>query len=262
MDHQTQFSREGFLVVKKLLGPDEVAHYRSLMQRDSGKDDSDFDIAHPAAGWAKPDGITLLKDYWDVVFNERLLKTVRSILGADVRYTQHSDLHVNFGAVGWHRDSANRVFGKGPDWDRSLGNYQVVRVGIYLQSYQECQFSLGVVPGSHRHESLLTRGEMKFWGAMRRLLRKKEFIQPLFTVKKQWIPLDSGDCVIFDQRLYHTGNRPKGPKYAMFLSYGTENAHSRNHVRYYRFERKELRYEKPVPELESRLRDQGLLLEI
>jgi hypothetical protein len=97
---------------------------------------------------------------------------------------------------------------------------------------------------------------------MGRYFIKKDFIQPLVSVKPLWTPVDAGDCVIFNQRLYHTGNRPVGPKYAMFLSYGVENEHSRNHVRYYRHERKDLNYQKPLPELEQKLRDQNLLLEI
>ncbi len=40
-----------------------------------------------------------------------------------------------------------------------------------------------------------------------------------------------GDCIIFDQRLLHAGGVLRGtrPKYAIFLSYGLDNAHSRYH---------------------------------
>ena len=55
-----------------------------------------------------------------------------------------------------------------------------------------------------------------------------------------WVRTEPGDCVIFNQRLYHSASPMAGPKYAVFLSYATENSHGRNHMGYYRHFRKDL----------------------
>ena len=67
--------------------------------------------------------------------------------------------------------------------------------------------------------------------------------------------------MIFNQRLYHSASPMVGPKYAVFLSYATENEHGRNHIAYYRNIRKDLRYGPLDPELAEVLKSKDLFLE-
>ena len=123
--------------------------------------------------------------------------------------------------------------------------YQIVRVGIYLQRYEESQSRLGFIRESHRLDAQLGRKLTR----QRNLLTS--FISSLCHTDQlskyaEWVATQPGDCVIFDPRILHSGSRISGLKYAMFLAFGVENLHFYNHHRYYRHHRSDLEY-KPIP---------------
>jgi Phytanoyl-CoA dioxygenase (PhyH) len=289
-DLRRRFEERGYIVLQGLLSPEEAARYRSEIQRLSGLGDDDFGKKR----FECPDGVSKNRQFWPLINHPRLIPTIRELLGPSARYTQHSDLHAHRGGVGWHRDSACRTFGVGADWDESEEPYQVARVAIYLQSYAESRSSLGVLPGSHVWEEPITGIEARLW---RRVIALREaFISKWglytrgenlphqmrlhsfpslllrtcprlgslpwpFPAVPVWIKTEPGDCVIFNQRLYHSATPLVGPKYAIFLSYATENSHGRNHIAYYRNIRKDLQYGPLDPELAEVLKSEDLFLE-
>jgi hypothetical protein len=82
------------------------------------------------------------------------------------------------------------------------------------------------------------------------------------TLRTAWIKTEPGDCVIFNQRLLHSASRITGPKYSIFLSYGAPNEHSRNHRRYYMYERPDIGYGDYPTELAQKLQEAGLYLSL
>ena len=154
-----QLVERGYVVLRGLLSPEEAAHYRSEIQKLSGVGDADFGKKRLECA----DGVSKNRPFWPLIDHPKLIPTIRELLGPTARYTQHSDLHAHRGGVAWHRDSACRAFGVGPDWDESLEPYQVLRVAIYLQTYAESHSSLGVIPGSHRYEEKVAGAEEKLW---------------------------------------------------------------------------------------------------
>jgi ectoine hydroxylase-related dioxygenase (phytanoyl-CoA dioxygenase family) len=291
---KAEFEERGYVLIRGLLAPDEVAYYRAEIQKLSGVGDEDFG----KKVFACPDGITQNQAFWPLVYHPRLLDVVRAILSPAVRYTQHSDLHTHRGGEaaapgksigGWHRDSACRDFNVGPDWDESKNPYHIVRVAIYLQRYAESHSALGVVPGSHRFEQTLTGNDRRFWvrvlGAEYRIKRalwrmglgeEPYYYHPWFQHRTRptrwpiltrptepvWIKTEPGDTIIFNQRLFHSASPIIGPKYAMYLSYSTEDEHARNHLRYYRYLRKDLNYHAIPPALEDKLKELDLFMEV
>lgn len=256
---RARFERDGYVVLRGLLSSEEAAHYRAELQRLSGLTDADWQ----GPSWTLADGVTTEPVFQPLIFNPRLVEAVRTLLGPDARYTQHSDLHVHHGAPGWHRDSAYREFGVGPDWDETRAPYQVARVAIYLHSFAESGSKLGVIPGTHRREprfALRERAATALLSRLRSAERRGE-TPPFLTMRPRWIATEPGDCLIFNQRIYHSANVIRGPKYAIFLSYGVENEHSVNHRRYYMFERPDIRYDDYPPELAERLRAEDLYLD-
>jgi hypothetical protein len=287
-----EFEQQGFVVVRGLLAPLEAARYRALIQELSGVFDDDFG----SRVFTCPDGITQNRAFWPLIYHPRLLDAIRSLGGPTVRYTQHSDIHVNYAGRapdrtdigGWHRDCACRDFNVGPDWDESLGPYRVIRVAIYLQSYAESRSALGVVPGSHRFERKLAGNDRRLWTRLlgaeyrtRRVLSRMGlaeepyYYHPWFhhrtfparwpilfrPTEPVWIKTEPGDAVIFNQRLYHCATPIVGPKYALYLSYSPEDEHARNHLRYYRHHRRDLSYA-PVPdELAELLKEHDVYME-
>jgi hypothetical protein len=285
-----QLEQQGYVVLRGLLSAEESAYYRAEIQKLSGVGDADFGNKR----FECADGVSRNRQFWPLINHPKLVPAIRELLGPTARYTQHSDLHAHRGGVGWHRDSACRTFGEGPDWDESQEPYQVMRVAIYLQTYAESHSSLGVIPGSHRFEQLIWGREAEFWRrliAVREIaaskwgnlirgerlpheMRLRNFPDKLIRTRPRagslpwpppqsplWIRTEPGDCVIFNQRLYHSASPMVGPKYAVFLSYAAENRHARNHLGYYRHLRRDLNYGPLDPELAAQLDKDGLLME-
>src|SRR3954447_4080359 len=261
-----RFEQEGYIVVPGLLKPDEVDRYKTELQRLSGLDDSSFDIdPERRKSWTKPDGVTTEPAFWPLITDERLTSVMRALLGPDARYTQHSDLHVHHGDPGWHRDSADRQYGIGRDWDETRAPYAVARVAIYLQPFEQSRSKLGVIPGTHKREPALAdkqRAVMDLIVSRLRPKKKRPLTPPFLTRRPKWIATNPGDCVIFNQRLYHSSSLAYGPKYSLFMSYGRENEHSVNHRRYYMFERPDAGYGDYPDALAEELKRHALYLPV
>lgn len=236
-----RFSNDGFVVVRGLLSPADVASYVERLKT----------LAGGKERWTLPDGVNSQPEFWPLVLDERLLAAVRSVLGPDIRYLPHNDLHVGFSSFSWHRDSVNRELGEGPDWDESGEPYRLARVGIYLQRFAASGFRLGFVKGSHHRPSRRT-------GALASVVSGLSGID-LVGADAEWIATEPGDCVIFDPRMLHTGSRFHGEKYSVFLAYGVESAHFDRHWHYYVKMREDLAYSSIAPALAERLRAAGLL---
>ena len=193
--------------------------------------------------------------------NERLLEAIRTLLGPDIRFLHYNDLHVGYSKIDWHRDNVTRSIGLGPDWDEANEPYQLVRAGIYLQSFAESQFRLGFIKGSHRLDKNTSLWKRKFaekalaWtGALSYLLPMAQ----TWAAHAEWVATQPGDCILFDPRTLHSGSYITGPKYSMFLAYGVENSHYYNHHNYFMNIRSELRYGELAPELVQMLKDADL----
>ena len=234
------FSKNGFVVIRNLLSHEDVKRYKlninkvfNLPEREMLQTEVDNRT------FTCPDGVTKFKTFWEIIFNKKLLNEVKKLLGKEIRYTQHSDLHINLGAGNFHRDNAFREFGNGPDWQIKDFDYKIVRVAIYLSDSNESGSSLIILPGTHKKESKINKLELNIWRRIRNNLRRKNlasnFPHIFFSGKKTVIKTKPGDCIIFDQRLIHAGGVIKGisPKYAIFLSYGAPNIHSINHHNFY-----------------------------
>lgn len=261
---KARYERDGYIVVPGLLDPQEAVNYRRAIANVFELPRCDVTTAIDGATMTLADGVTSMPEFWPLIFNPRLLDAVRAVLGPDIRYTQHSDLHINLPGGRWHRDNAYREFQIGPDWDESQEPYRVARVAFYLSDYAESGSSLMILPGSHRKESRLNRREYSAWNRLRSIFRRRGqndrvphlfFSRPSIRLKTK-----PGDCVIFDQRLMHAGGvlRGREPKYAIYLAYGVENQHSRNHRAFFL---NRPTYTRNLPSaLSDRLSATGLLL--
>jgi len=267
MTNKEQFEKDGFVLLKSLLSQEEVTYYKNVLSEKSGINDDNF---HLIEGNKKkklngvvnyklftgPDGVTKTPGLWSIFFHEKILAKVREVLGEEIRFVQHNDTHVGFSASSWHRDSAFRDYGVGPDWDESKSRYQNVRVAIYLQSYEQSNFKLGFVLNSHQKQSGLLSLELK----LNQIVKFKSLIfgQKMLFNRDEWLRTDPGDIIIFDPRLLHRGSYITGPKYSMFIAYGIENEHYKNYNDYYLKTRQDLNYSIMPKELADQLRKADL----
>lgn len=262
---KARFERDGYHLLRGLFSPEESRQYRHEIDVALGVAGAGGDVANIGKKThTLADGVTNTPAFWPLIFNPTLTQTVSALLGGPIRYTQHSDLHINLPGGRWHRDSAHRDFNVGPDWDESDEPYRVVRIAIYLSQFEDSGSSLLLLPGSHRSESWLNRREYVTWNKLRSAIRRRNrndalphifLSRPCLRLKTQ-----PGDCVIFDQRLMHAGGVLRGPnpKYAIYLSYGLENQHSYNHRAFF-LDRPT--YSPEIPEeLREKLKAASLLL--
>lgn len=262
------FDEQGYAIVPRLLEPAEVEDWTRRLEEASGVTRADFARRTAlglrrrgvAGAWTRPDGVSSTPAFWPLATHPRLLAAVRSILGPEARFLQHTDLHVGFSALGWHRDSSSRRRWQGADWDERAEPYRLLRVGLYLQTFRESRFRLGVVPGTHRSEHRDAEAEaveaaLGTAGRLRAFVLRRD---PL-AARARWLELGSGDCVLFDPRLLHSGTPIDGPKYSIFLAYGVPNAHFHRHRAYYRHLRPDLGYADLEPGLTGALEAAGLL---
>jgi ectoine hydroxylase-related dioxygenase (phytanoyl-CoA dioxygenase family) len=277
MDYQKmrqELDRQGYTIVRGLLTQEEVDYYVARMEALSGITRAGMQGGEEWKGsgrgsggssWTLPDGVAKSRDFWPIIFNERLLEIVRNIVDPDVRFLQHNDIHVGFSAISWHRDSVNREFGVGPDWDETDAPYKLVRCGIYLQTFAESNSRLGFIPGSHKPPVGPVSRSAKFNERKLKWLGAANYLSPKIQMaasNADWIPTEPGDCVIFDPRTIHSGSYITGPKYSVFVAYGVENKHFFNHYNYYRNIRSELGYGELDPEFVQMLKDQDLFPEL
>lgn len=260
---------KGFTIVRNLIDVVEATRYIDLLEQKSGISRTDFAKAHPilskrglGANFNHPDGVTQSPEFWSLIANEKLLGILRHIVDPDIKFLQHNDLHVGFSAISWHRDNINRQYGIGPDWNELDSPYKLVRVGLYLQTYEESNFRLGFIPGSHlpppngqiTFKQRLKEQKLSWLGAATYLsVGMQEWAS-----NAEWIKTEPGDAIIFDPRTLHSGSYINGPKYSIFLAYGRENRHFKNHLSYYRKIRSELGYKPLDPALVEYLNRQGI----
>ena len=261
-----QFRRDGFVVVPRLLQPAEVEEWTVRLETLSGLRRWDF-ARRAASGprrrglvgaWTMPDGVSRSRDCWPLVLHDRLVSVARELLGPGVCFLQHTDLHVGLSAPGWHRESANRAFREGHDWDESNEPYRIARAYVHLQTTGDGTVRLGVVPGTHRPGPVT---------AERRRLESATtwagrlcglFAEDPIESSALWLRLRPGDGVWLDPRLLRSGTPFDGPKYSLSVAYGMPNGHFHRHRAYGLHRRADLGYRDLHPELVTLLQGAGL----
>ncbi|MEM7798488.1 MAG: phytanoyl-CoA dioxygenase family protein [Chloroflexota bacterium] len=267
----SDLEEKGFAVIRGLLSQKEADDYVHELEKLSNISRRDFSKKSQGSMLEKrglntnfnlPDGVVKSKAFWPLITHPNLLEHLHRLVDPEVKFLQHNDLHVGFSAISWHRDNINRRFGVGSDWASSAAPYKLVRIGIYLQSYEESKFRLGFIPGSHKPP----QGEVTF--ARRLNEQKLAWIgaASYLSVRMQerasnaeWVATNPGDAILFDPRVLHSGSYIQGPKYSIFLAFGVENQHFYNHYNYYRRIRSELGYGEFDPALSAILKEYNLL---
>lgn len=143
-------------------------------------------------------------------FDDRILDVVRSVLGDAFVYFGDSSVQMGQGPRGLHRDNIHRFNPLGPDW---VGNYPIVRLGVYFGDFEHDSGGLKLVPRSHRplvpflptgFHRLLNRGT-------RWLTPPFRWARDLVAIVQggKNVPSHTGDLLIWSFRLLHSGNAVK-----------------------------------------------------
>jgi hypothetical protein len=245
-----QFAERGFVVVRGMLRAPEIERYVDRLTQ----------LADGRSRWTQANGVNRHREFWPVIVNPRLLAVTREILGPDIRYLPHNDLHLGFSSFSWHRDNVTRDGAPGADWDETQDPYRLVRVGIYLQKFADSHFRLGLIPGSHHADGRGVVAAPRGTGTIAKVVSGLSGVD-FVGQRAEWIATEPGDCVLFDPRILHTGSKCRGPKFSIFVAYGIENSHFWHHWHYYSNLRADLGYSRIEPALAEQLRAAGLMAE-
>jgi len=178
------FKENGYLVLRKVFDPSEMLAMREklLKSRERIIADGQFGTlpATPKAKYLLGDALSYkeIRDHDYVIFDPRIVESVKKLLGPNLVYFGDSSLQTGEGARGFHKDNVDRIGGHLPDWQ---GDYTILRFGVYYQDHS-------------RHS-----GGLK--------VRAKSQNYPIHhTGKKVDIDSQLGDVVMWNLRTTHSGN--------------------------------------------------------
>ncbi len=184
-DGQVDFARvqqnlrdDGYVVVRNLIPPPEAARLRSIVETHLARKGARYQL-----GKTQPNAAAHVPDLAFIFQHPRILALFREAFGENaVVFTRHCDIHRNM-VSGWHKDSGESVKGGYFRGDYfAADDCQVYKVALYLQDTTP-HSGLTIEPGSHRRSRIT--------GA------------PKLNLVSQ-----TGDAILFDVRLSHTGQLP------------------------------------------------------
>lgn len=151
-----QFKKDGFLVVRSVFSPEEIGCFRERIsaaaERAARSRQVDTIPAYPKLAMLQGDVLVHpeLEDVSYIVLDPRIVEITRALLGGEVHYHGDSTVQIGEGPRGFHKDSADRNNPQGIDW---VGQYGILRLGVYLQDHTAASGGLKVRVGSHRFVS-------------------------------------------------------------------------------------------------------------
>ncbi len=148
MTHREQFEQQGYLIVRHVFTPEEVAELRQSAYEHRDQQQQRGLVAQvKQAASIKGDLLSKNGLGW-VIYDSRIVSIATEILGNTPVYFSDSTYQIGTGLRGFHRDNIDRLqFGKGADWD---GTYPLIRFGIYLQDHDTYSGGIRFKAGSHR----------------------------------------------------------------------------------------------------------------
>lgn len=177
-DMRQALDDDGIFVVRNALSQAEIGELRDILLRQLPRRGLRFSL-----GKTQPNAAEKVPELSFIFAHPRILTVVKQVLGeTDVVFTGHCDIHMNM-LSGWHKDSGETVPGgyfTGPYM--TSADCRVFKVAIYLQDTGR-RDSFTARLGSHRVTDLSVGKEIS---AQSR----------------------TGDIVVFDVRITHTGQRP------------------------------------------------------
>jgi len=166
---------DGFQIFQRVFSTSEVSKMRSQIEKlffrltEAGlvthvkTSDVDFKT-YPADVIQKE-----LECFNYIIFDDRILECVRNLLGPDFCYFKDSNIQVGTGHAGYHKDNVSRNNPNHSDWS---SDYNVIRMGLYLQDTKNFSGGISIKKGSHLHVNLssgkgvippLETGDVVFW---------------------------------------------------------------------------------------------------
>jgi hypothetical protein len=252
-----QFARDGYLIVRNVLTPEEV---QTLREEVYGEATGQGLSPEGPSGTFLPGDLSSYPALCGLPLDRRLLEISRQLLGSRPIYFRDSAVNIGGSARAWHKDNRNsdRYEPASPDWN---GPYPILRMGLYLEDHTRHSGGVALRVGSHVDSSSLRRSLAKvFWGAVQRV-RPGDHIRVLASGmlaagKPIHAGTRAGDVVVWNLRTTHSAHTLRlkllkelklppavenrlpsfltlgedGERVAVFVTFGAESDHLRRFI--------------------------------
>ncbi len=207
-----KLKKDGYLIIKKFINANKVLYLRKALNYSR-----------------KTECLANKKlNYFPV--NKKIVKVMNKLLGGKIYYPFLSMAVNNIYQTQdkkafMHTDARIEDF----DYDK---NYNIFNTGIYLQDHENYSGGLKVRPGSHKKIAIESTVYLKkilfiLKGLIKKLVGKNpnlgflQILRTLLPYKSINLKINSGDLVIWNMRLHHSGHniRVKGLKNLSFSTY-------------------------------------------
>jgi len=175
-------------------------------------------------------------------YKKIIVDIIEKLTEKEVQVLSHVDVHLNASQGAWHRDSIFKDFHQSKSFYQD--NYNIYKLGIYLENYKLNKPTLRIIPFSHKNNlnrySIFILKLTNFIFKKLRLFFGSKYTNyfphiPFSFVKN--ITVKEGTAVLFDQRIIHAGARKSllsnGNKLSVFITFGIKNKNTRKHLSVY-----------------------------
>ncbi len=139
------------------------------------------------------------------MFSDSVIAIVTQLLDHQPIYFGDSSVNYGAGYTGWHKDNrvSDRHDGGTPDWE---GDYDLIRVGIYLQDCAKHSGGLLVRAGSHNDAPHLPGWARDGQGRLTTVARRANAFRSRFYGKARFVASRKSDIVVWTLRTTHAGH--------------------------------------------------------
>lgn len=172
------FNTNGYCIVKNVFSLDEIKEFRDLAHETLELDKLNKMVTKVTTEIKDvyyPKGDLLNKPLNKVLLSDKILKIASAILGQEPVYFRDSTYQIGIGDRGFHRDNVDRIANQGEDWN---SDYDIIRIGVYMQDHDKYSGGLKVIKGSHNGNN----------------------------IKRVFVDSKAGDVVVWNLRTFHSGN--------------------------------------------------------
>ena len=175
---KAKFDRDGFLLIKNVLTPEEVQVLRDAAYSTVAEDEKKGTLFMHRYAKNHLGCLTNIEAFKNLILDDRVVSIAEKLLGDRPLFFGDSIFEIGIGSRGFHKDTSERKDESHPDWTE---DYPIMRIAFYLEDHKDHSGGLKVRVGSNN--TVKTN-------------KGKALI----------VPSQAGDAVAFSLRTSHAGN--------------------------------------------------------
>jgi hypothetical protein len=202
---RVRFWRDGYLVVPSVFPPAMIDRAKAALLREAQSPHSPGGAPPRLGSHGLSQQAAVYPPARELMFSDAVISIVEQLLEHQPIYFGDSSVLYGAGYTGWHKDNrvSDRKDGGTPDWQ---GDYDLIRVGIYLQDCARHSGGLLVRAGSHNKAPHLPDWARNGRGPVQAVARRAMAFRSRFYGQARFVDTRKGDIVVWTLRTTHAGH--------------------------------------------------------